>query len=157
MLVTGEKAVKVRTTVFSGVVGPNMRLQGTLKEPGYWGDVRVASGSVRLPFATLDVQQGLVSLTSDDPYRPKLQINATSKRFGYNVRMEISGPANQPVIQFTSTPPLSSEQLLLMMTAGELPRGGYTLSPEQRAQTMALFLGKDRIANWGLAIPVKKD
>ena len=63
--------------------------------------------------------------------------------------MEMSGPADEPVIQFSSTPPLSSEQLVLMVTAGELPRGGYTLNPEQRAETMALFLGKDMLAKLG--------
>jgi translocation and assembly module TamB len=63
--------------------------------------------------------------------------------------MEITGPADQPVIQFSSTPPLSSEQLVLMVTAGELPKTGYTLTPGQRAQTMALFLGKDLLSKLG--------
>ena len=64
--------------------------------------------------------------------------------------MELTGPADQPIIQFNSTPPLSSEQLVLMVTAGELPKGGYTLTPAQRAQTMALFLGKDLLSKVGL-------
>jgi translocation and assembly module TamB len=63
--------------------------------------------------------------------------------------MELNGPADQPIIQFNSTPPLSSEQLVLMVTAGELPKGGYTLNPTQRAQTMALFLGKDLLSKLG--------
>jgi translocation and assembly module TamB len=147
--VTGENALKVRSTLFNGLVSPNLRLQGTLKEPVALGDVRVESGMVRFPFANLDVQQGLVTLGSEDPYRPRLLVKAGSKQYGYEVRMEVSGPADDPVIQFTSTPSLSSEQLVLMVTAGELPRGSYTLNPEQRAETMALFLGKDMLAKLG--------
>jgi translocation and assembly module TamB len=147
--VTGDNALKVRTTLFTGVVSPNLRLQGTLKEPVALGDVRIESGLVRFPFANLDVQQGLVTLGSEDPYRPRLLVKAGSKQFGYEVRMEMSGPADDPVIQFSSTPPLSSEQLVLMLTAGELPRGGYNLTPQQRAETMALFLGKDMLAKLG--------
>jgi translocation and assembly module TamB len=147
--VTGERGIKVRTTLFAGEAAPNLRVQGTLKDPLAIGDVKIANGQIRLPFATLDVQQGFVTLTSEDPYRPRLQVNAASKRFGYDVRMEITGPVDLPVVQFTSTPPLSSEQLLLMMTAGELPKGTYSLSPQQRAQTVALFLGKDLLAKLG--------
>jgi translocation and assembly module TamB len=65
--------------------------------------------------------------------------------------MELSGPADEPVILFTSTPPLSSDQLVLMLTAGELPRGAYNLTPQQKAQTVALFLGRDMLAKLGFS------
>jgi translocation and assembly module TamB len=147
--VAGERGLKVRSTLFNGQVSPNLRVQGTLKEPIALGDVKIENGTVKFPFATLDLQRGYVTLTSEDPYRPHLMVSAASKKFGYDIRMELTGPADQPVIQFNSTPPLSSEQLVLMLTAGELPKGGYTLTPSQRAQTMALFLGKDLLAKLG--------
>ncbi len=147
--VGGDRGLKVRSTLFNGQVSPNLRVQGTLKEPLALGDVKIENGTVKFPFASLDVQRGYVTLTSEDPYRPHLMVSAASKKFGYDVRMEMTGPADQPVIQFNSTPPLSSEQLVLMVTAGELPKGGYTLTPSQRAQTMALFLGKDLLSKFG--------
>jgi translocation and assembly module TamB len=147
--VGGERGMRVRSTLFAGEVSPNLRLQGTLKEPVALGDVKIENGTVKFPFASLDVQRGYVTLTSENPYRPQLMVTATSKKFGYDVRMEITGPADQPVIQFSSTPPLSSEQLVLMVTAGELPRTGYTLTPTQRAQTMGLFLGRDLLSRLG--------
>jgi translocation and assembly module TamB len=147
--VSGERGLRVRSTLFRGEVSPTLRLQGTLKEPVALGDVKIEEGIVRFPFANLQVQRGYVSLTSEDPYRPQLNVSATSRAFGYDIRMDVTGPADQPVIQFNSTPALSSEQLVLMVTAGELPRGGYTLSPSQRAQTMALFLGKDLLNRLG--------
>jgi len=147
--VAGERALRVRSTLFNGQITPNLRIQGTLKEPIALGDMKIDNGLVRFPFADFQVQQGLVTLSSDNPYRPTLLVSAGSRRFGYDVKMEVTGYADAPIIQFSSTPPLSSEQLVLMVTAGELPRTGFTLTPQQRAQTAALFVGRDLLARWG--------
>jgi translocation and assembly module TamB len=147
--VVGEKALRVRSTLFNGQITPNLRIQGTLKEPIALGDLKVDNGLVRFPFADFQVQQGLVTLSSDNPYQPALLVSALSRRFGYDVKLDVTGFADAPIIQFSSTPPLSSEQLVLMVTAGELPRTGATLSPQQRAQTAALFVGRDLLARWG--------
>jgi len=104
---------------------------------------------VRFPFASLKVQQGFVTLSSQDPYRPQVLVTAAAKQYGYDIKLDVSGPADAPVLQFTSTPPLSSEQILLMVTAGELPREERSLSTQQRAQTLALFVGRDLLAKLG--------
>ena len=149
--VVGDSFLTVRTPLFNGRVSSNLRIQGTLQEPSALGDLRIASGTVRFPFANLEVSQGLVTLSSGDPYHPQLNILAGSKKFGYDVRMELTGPADAPLIQFSSTPPLSSEQLVLMLTAGEVPRNEPSLSPQQKAQTVAIFFGKDLLARLGLS------
>jgi translocation and assembly module TamB len=148
--VKGAQFLKVRSTLFNGTVSANLKLQGTLQEPIALGDARVGSGTVSFPFANLQVQQGFVTLSSQDPYHPQVSVTAFSKQFSYDIRMAMSGPVDAPVIQFTSTPPLSSEQILLMVTAGELPQGAYTLTAQQKAQTMALFLGRDLLSKVGL-------
>jgi translocation and assembly module TamB len=147
--VTGERFLKVRSTIFNGEVSANLHLQGTLKEPLALGDARIDSGFVRFPFASLNVQQGFVTLTSQDPYRPQIFVSAASKQYGYDIRMEVSGPADAPILQFTSTPPLSSEQILLMVTAGTLPREERSLSTQQRAQSLAVFVGRDLLTRLG--------
>lgn len=148
--VSGPKFLRLRSPVFNGEISANLKLQGTLKDPIALGDVRIDSGVVRFPFASLQTQQGLVTLTSQNPYHPQLSINAASKQFGYDIRMTVSGPVDAPVIQFNSTPPLSSEQILLMVSAGEMPQGTFNLTPQQRAQTVALFLGRDLLSKMGV-------
>jgi translocation and assembly module TamB len=147
--VTGERFLKVRSTIFHGEVSANLNVLGTLKEPLALGDVRVDSGLVRFPFANLKVQQGFVTLGSKDPYRPQLTVHAGSRQYGYDIKMEGSGPVDAPVLQFSSTPPLSSEQIVLMVTAGEMPRLDRSLSTQQRAQTLALFVGRDLLTKLG--------
>jgi translocation and assembly module TamB len=148
--VEGEHFLKARTTLFSGELTATLKLVGALEDPIALGDVKIDSGTVRFPFANLEVQQGLITLTSQDPYRPQLSVTAASKQFGYDIHMSVSGPADAPIIQFTSTPPLSSEQILLMVTAGQLPQGTFNLTSQQRAETLALFLGKDLLAKLGI-------
>jgi translocation and assembly module TamB len=147
--VDGARFLKVRSSLFLGEVSANLRLQGTLKEPIALGDLRVDSGTVRFPFATLEVQQGLIVLTIQDPYRPQITLSATSKQYGYDLRMDVTGTVDSPVLQFNSSPPLSSDQILLMVTAGQLPQGTYNLTPQQKAQTVAMFLGRDVLAKLG--------
>jgi translocation and assembly module TamB len=149
--VNGVRFLKIRSPIFNGEISTSLRLQGTLKDPIALGDVKTDSGVVSFPFASLQVQQGLVTLTSQDPYRPQLAVSATSKQFGYDIRMEVTGSADAPVIQFSSTPPLSSEQILLMVTAGEMPQGTFTLTSQQRAETVALFFGRDLLVRLGLS------
>jgi translocation and assembly module TamB len=148
--VRGPGFLRVRSSPFNGQVSADLRLQGTLKEPVALGDIKIDSGVVRFPFASFAVQQGFVTLTSENPYHPALLVSATSKQFGYNIRMEASGPIDEPILQFTSTPPLGSEQILLMVTAGQLPAGEFTMTTQQRAQTVAVFLGRDLLARFGL-------
>ena len=148
--VSGSRFLKVRSSLFNGDVSANLKVQGTLKDPIALGDVKIDWGIVRLPFADLEVKQGLVVLTSQDPYRPQLKVSASSKQFGYDLHMDASGPVDAPVLQFNSSPPLSSDQILLMVTAGQLPQGTYTLTAQQKAQTMAMFLGRDLLAKLGV-------
>jgi translocation and assembly module TamB len=149
--VTGQKFLKLRTPLFNGEISADLTLTGTLKDPLAVGDVTIASGTVKLPFATLRVTQGFVTLSAENPYRPQLFINAQDRAFGYDVKMSITGAADAPVIQFSSTPPLSSEQVLLMLTAGEMPReNAFSFSAQQRAQRLAMFLGRGLISEFGL-------
>jgi len=150
LAVDGTRFMRIRGPLFTGEVSTSLRLQGTLRDPLALGDGKVDSGYVRFPFATFQVQQGLVTLTSDDPYHPQLLVSAASKQYGYDIRMELTGPADAPVIQFSSTPPLSSEQILLMVTAGEMPQATFSLTTQQRAQTVALFFGRDLLAKLGV-------
>jgi translocation and assembly module TamB len=64
--------------------------------------------------------------------------------------MEATGPASSPILQFSSTPPLSSERIVLMITAGQLPGPQQVVSTQQRAQAFALFLGRDVLSRLGI-------
>ena len=153
--VTGDGFLRVQTPLFHGKVSTVMSLEGTLKDPVALGQVTIDPGStVTFPFSSLDVKQGIISLSSEDPYRPHLFVTAQARRYGYDVKMEVTGSVDQtqpPVVRFSSIPGLSSEEIVLMLTAGQVPRGaGATASTQQRAQGLALFVGKNLLSDFGL-------
>ncbi|MFN7140043.1 MAG: translocation/assembly module TamB domain-containing protein, partial [Limisphaerales bacterium] len=142
LTVHGENFLRARSPIFRGTVSAGFRIRGPLREPIALGDVRAETGMIMFPFANFQVQQGFVTLSSEDPFRPELLITGTSRAYGYELEMSITGPADGPIIEFSSTPPLTSEQIILMVTAGEVPRQGFGFTGQQRAQRLALFLGR---------------
>lgn len=139
---TGERGLRVRTPLFRGELSPDLRLDGTLREPRAVGEVRINEGRVQFPFASIGIAQSRILLASDNPYRPELFIKGTSRVFDYDVRLSATGFADAPVWEMSSDPPLSPEAIVLMVTAGEVPRDRVTFTERQRAGRLMFFLGK---------------
>ncbi|MFT3869351.1 MAG: translocation/assembly module TamB domain-containing protein [Nibricoccus sp.] len=138
----GDRFLRLRTPVFNGVASMHFHLGNSLGEPRATGQATIDQGQVLLPFATFAIQQGSVQLTEANPYEPKLFVTGASRRYGYDLRMELSGTASTPILKFSSSPPLNSEQVLLLVMAGETPNSEITYSSNQRAVRFGAFLGK---------------
>jgi hypothetical protein len=146
----GERFLRVRSPLFRGELSAAFRLGGTLREPVVVGEARINEGSVLFPFVSLRVEHGLISLTTANPYRPELFLSAAGRSYGYNVNMLMRGPADEPVVTFSSTPPLSSDEIVLMLTAGELPRTETPAVGQQRASRLALYFGRELLTHFGV-------
>ncbi len=145
----GNRFLQVRSPVFRGEVSAAFDLSGTLREPLATGSVQIDSGTVKFPFTDFKIDQGTVSLSSEDPYQPRLSVTASARSFGYDLRMELTGTANAPLLAFSATPPLSSEEVLMMVTAGQLPQAKYEFTTGEKASRLALFLGRDLLRKFG--------
>jgi len=139
---SGEHFLRLRTPVFNGLASMRFHLVNTLGEPRATGQAVIEQGQVLLPFATFAIQQGSIQLTEANPYEPALFVTGTSRRYGYDLRMEVSGTASVPVLKFSSSPPLVSEQVLLLVMAGETPNSEMSYSGNQRAVRFGAFIGK---------------
>jgi len=136
-----DRSLRVRTALFNGTASAGIHLFGTLGDPRAIGQIQINQGQVTLPFANFDVQTGVVRLSSDDPYHPKIDVTATARQYDYDVRMAVTGEANAPTITFTSNPAVPSDQILLMVMAGQVPSNGGALggTPSQAAGLGAYF------------------
>ncbi len=141
--IEGDEFMRVRAPMFSGTLSTAMNLRGTLSEPALTGDARIKSGRILFPFGTLTVDEGYATLSGNDPRGPTLQLRASGRTLNYEVRLEVTGPVEGANVSFTSTPPLNSEEILLLLTAGELPEKEHTFTTEARAGRLVTFLGKD--------------
>ena len=148
--VRGDRFLRLRTPVFNGVASANFRLGGTLGDPRLTGEATVNQGQVLLPFATFAVQQGWVRLTAANPFEPRVSLTGTSRRYGYDLRMEISGPVEKPQLTFSSTPALESEQVLLMVMAGETPQNEVSYTGRERAARLGAYLGQSLLGQLGV-------
>jgi translocation and assembly module TamB len=148
--VRGDKFLKVNSPFFDGVLSASFHLGGTLRDPVALGDAKIVTGQISFPFANLNVSQGDVILTSADPYLPQLLVAASGRAYTYDLRMQVSGPADHPLVEFSSTPGLSSDQILGMLTTGELPINTGSFTTEQRAGRIGLFAGKNVLSQLGL-------
>jgi translocation and assembly module TamB len=146
--IEGDRFLRVRIPVFVGVISATGRLRGTLRDPMVSGDARIQSGRVLFPFGVLPVDQGYATLGEGDPRGPVLSIVASGRNFRYHVRLEIEGVADDPLILFSSTPPLNSEEILLMLTAGELPQREIIYSKQARAGRLATYLGRELVTRF---------
>ncbi len=147
--VAGEKFLRLRTALFNGVASAKFQLGGTLGDPTMRGEATIDEGVVKLPFATFVVQEGRVSLSPEQGVEPQLSFVGTVRRLNYDLRMEASGPASAPTLVFSSSPPLESGQVLLMVMAGESPHDEVSYSDRQRVARLGTFLGQSLLASLG--------
>jgi translocation and assembly module TamB len=156
LAVRGDRFLRIRTPVFSGILSADFQLKGSLLAPILTGDARVNSGRMIFPFGSLTIDQGLASFSGNDPRGPDLQINASGRNYRYDLRLEVKGPADGANVIFSSTPPLASEQILLMLTAGDVPQSDYAFSNGARAGRLVTFLGKDLFSRYFGSDPAKE-
>lgn len=141
----GRRFMRVETPVFSGRASADFQMHGTLREPRAVGELTVPRGWVKLPFASFEVTEGWIRLQQNDPHVVRLAIVGAARRMGYDLRMELTGTANEPKLQFFSSPPLSSDEVLLLVMAGEAPQNEINSSAAQRAARLGAYLGQSLI------------
>ena len=119
-------AVKIHTkdpflihgNLANGSVLVDLNLGGTGKAPTLDGTVRIENFVASLPFSKLNVTNGFVYFTKDDPFVPHLNIQATSNLQDYNINVYIYGTAQDPKTVMSSEPPLRQEDIVSLLATG---------------------------------------
>ncbi len=127
--IAAPSQVFVRGRGIDAELGGALRLQGTTE------DVR-PSGAFRLIRGRLDILgRRLVlsraDLTLEGSLIPQISVAATTENDGIVSSVTVEGPADDPVVSFTSSPELPQEEVLAQLLFG---RGLDKISPLQAAQ-----------------------
>ncbi len=96
----------------------DLTLGGTGKAPTLDGTVRIENFVASLPFSKLNVTNGFVYFTKDDPFIPQLNIQAASSLQDYNINVFIYGTATDPKTVMSSEPPLPQEDIVALLATG---------------------------------------
>lgn len=141
--VRGDRFLRVISPAFKGEVSAGLQLLGTLREPFAVGAVTVDAGKLLFPFGTLELESGRVDLTREDPYQPQLDFRGIGQNYGYTITLNLRGPIEALSLTFQSVPPLTAQQILLMLTAGEIPRSDFGYSATDKAGRVGFYVGKE--------------
>jgi autotransporter translocation and assembly factor TamB len=143
---TSKNPFKIRNNLVRGAVRPELTLIGNGKIPVLAGEVYLDPTRISLPAGSLVFESGVVRFDPKRPDRPTLDLVGTSKMLGYDVTMLVEGPYDEPVVTLSSVPPLSNEELVLLVIAGQQPNSEG--DAQGQSMNVAVFLGRDLIARW---------
>jgi len=107
--------------VASGSIEPAIRVVGKLGDPRPVGRVTLRDLRAFLPFGTVKIPEGLVNFLEDKPRSPEVDIRGFSQVLEYDIQLLMEGPLEEKNLILRSDPPLSQEQILLLLTAGIAP------------------------------------
>lgn len=108
----------IRGNLARGQAVVDLTLKGTGAKPLLAGYVTVENLLATLPFSRLEIQNGNIQFTPDQPLNPVLDLRGTSTISERVVTVYITGRAREPKTQFTSEPPLPQEQIVALLATG---------------------------------------
>jgi len=147
--ITSKNPFKIRSNVVTAFLRPDLKLGGTGEVPILTGNVYVDSGRLILPSGNLSLETGVIRFNKNDPDRPVLDLTGKSRMFGYDITMVVQGPYDEPAVTLSSVPPLSNEELLLMVLTGRKPKAANNLGiSERQGKNIAVYVGRDFISRW---------
>jgi len=147
--ITSKHPFRIRNNLANGSVRPDLKLTGTGEIPVLTGKIYVEPTRLSLPAGSLIFERGVIRLDPNSPDRPILDLVGKSRMLGYDITVLVEGVYDEPVVTLSSVPPLSNEELLLLVLTGQQPRAKDDRAASQR-QTMnvAVYVGRDFISRW---------
>ncbi|MEZ6015847.1 MAG: translocation/assembly module TamB domain-containing protein [Planctomycetota bacterium] len=143
---TTREPVRVEGNIARGALRADLRLTGDTARPILVGQVFADPLELALPAATVRYESGAVRFTADQPNVPQLELFGEARVAGYDVQVNLSGAYDEPEVRLSSTPPLSAEQLLLLVVSGRPPSEARQLS--SAGEALAVYVAKDLVRSW---------
>lgn len=129
--------ILIRGNLGKGQVEVALRIEGKLGDPKPNGKVRISETVARLPFSTLEINEGFLTFTPETGFDPILEIRGTAEPRPYRVEAYAYGRASDPQLVLTSQPPLPENEIMTLLATGTTSAG---LEDSQAASSRALQL-----------------
>ena len=150
----------VNNNIARAEVNADLRLLGTLEQPGLTGRIDIEEGAqLNLRERKYSVDRGVITFTNERAIEPILDIAATTKVSKYDITMEISGNATEKietVLKSPSDPELTDADIVSLLATGrtleDAGSEGATVAKEQLLSYVAGELGTSVTDEAGRAI-----
>ncbi len=147
--ITSEEPVEIRNNVARGELRPDLSLRGTGDAPAIEGVLQVGPTTVALPASRLRFESGVITVDGRAPAVPEVNLVGKARKLGYDVSVVVTGPYDAPEVRLSSSPPLASEDILLLLLAGQPPAESPTgRSAVDAGRTVAVYLAEDVLSGW---------
>ncbi len=145
----GEKrAFEYSTNLMSASLRPDVWLRGTGAYPVLEGQVYVDQASLILPSGVLELSSGLLTFRREAPLVPDLALTAQMRAQGHLVRLTATGTLQELEVSLSSSPPLASDDLWVLVVTGQMPVERWEDNSSQAMEELALFLARDTLVRW---------
>lgn len=147
--------IRVTGNVARGDLRVALHLGGTGEVITPVGHVFADDLRVVLPGGTMTFERGLVRFSEEDLFEPRLELLGEARLAGYDVVLEVSGPLGEPQVEASSSPPLRTEELLLLVVTGRIPAVGTRA--QSAGQAIGVFLARDLVRRWAGGVGLDDD
>lgn len=132
--ISGEDAIRLRSQYAKALFSVNMSLDGTLGTPVLVGEIFTTEGQIQFPGTRLSLARSEVFVTRERQQTLQLDLNAIGRVASTIISAGVSGSVEEPYVELSSTPGLSTTQIIQLLATGSLEGGG--------AGSIGLYLGK---------------
>jgi len=108
----------VQNNLANGRIVMDLKFGGTGLSPWVEGAVNIEQLTASLPFSRLQIANGQVFFTRQQPFLPQLNLRGASTVRDYDVAVFITGPVTAPEAVFTSDPPLPQSEVVALLATG---------------------------------------
>jgi hypothetical protein len=146
--VVGPRTFEYRTNLLEAELRPDVWLRGTGAFPSLEGPVYVDEASLVLPSGKLKLVSGLLTFQREAPLRPEAALTAAMRVQRHDVRAVATGTLDELEIVLTSSPPMATDDLWLLVLTGQVPTSRWEDRSSQAMEALAVFLARDALVRW---------
>ena len=98
-----------------------LQLRGTAAKPSVLGRINVSEGDIDFFGSRYTVTRGEIDFYNPSTIEPVLDADLETRVRGFSVNIRITGTPNRLNVSYRSDPPLSSSEILALLTVGRSP------------------------------------
>ena len=118
-----KDSIRLLGNVLNGGVNVDVHLGGNGVKPLITGDVKLDNARLNLPFSTLRIKTGDVTMVPERPLAPNLELLAEATVDAYDISLRGHGSVLDPKLRFTSNPPLAEGEIATLLATGSTTSG----------------------------------
>jgi len=146
--ITSKRRFRFQTNVLTADLRPDAWLRGTGASPTADGPIYVDAAELVLPSGKLQLEAGLLTFRPERPFRPEVTLTAAMRVQRHDVRAVVTGDLDELTITPTSTPPLATDDLWVLILTGQPPSERWQDRSAAAMESLAVFLARDTFVRW---------